>query len=60
MNVRCWNCGQEIDVIEDAARTQERRRVVAALQREADISGTCGDIYRHNALMSAISIVEHL
>lgn len=60
MIVKCWNCGNDHEVSVEQARAQERQRVIEALRREAEISGTCGDIYRHNAYMSAISMIEHL
>lgn len=59
MNVRCWNCGNDQEVTDTAIRAEERARVVATLEREARIAGTCGDIYRHNALMQAIRLIEH-
>lgn len=60
MNVRCWNCGNDQEVTEAAIRADERAKVIAAIEKEATLAGTCGDVYRHTALMSAIGVIEHL
>lgn len=59
MIVRCWGCGQDHEVSTESARAEERQRILDILIKDADLSGICGDIYRHNALMSAVDLIEH-
>lgn len=56
MNLRCWNCGNDQEV---ATAAEERNRIIWMLLAEASLAGTCGDIYRHNALMQAVRTIEH-
>jgi hypothetical protein len=56
--VRCWNCGNDHEVSTDDVRRHERARIIALLDVEARLAGTCGDVYRQNALTQAISLIE--
>lgn len=59
MIVRCWNCGNDHEVSEDSIRKDERDRIIAVLTKDANIAGTIGDTYSHNALMRAVGDIQH-
>jgi hypothetical protein len=60
MNMRCWNCGNDQEVVLDEPRIQMKEQIVQRLQSLADLYANTGFPFRAEVVTDMVTFVRSI